>query len=254
MAWMCNSSGEWSMKSEQFHEWLRKLTGCRSPRPQAPSSSPERFHILRDFPVLAVEYAPAQHPFFEKIVVEALHLINSVPSGQDLLRLIAAAKPHHRGDFPPGVNVKIKPGNFHAIQSGLKRVWIDGTMDRTVVKSYEAKYNMNSAPFYYVGGSYNSSLSPEDASNQKGSVCVCAFTNAQCFTNKGEIVAPHIVLAHELIHAWHALYGLSKSGKDEELWTTGLGSPEDQKTGKFSGINENSIREQFGIKKRVSYY
>lgn len=254
MAGMCNSSGEWSMKSEQFHEWLRKLTGCRSLRPQAPSSSPERLHVLSDFPVLAVEYAPAQHPFFEKIVVEALRLINSIPSGQDLLRLIAAAKPSHRGDFPPGVNVKIKPGDFHAIQSGLKRVWIDGTMDRMVVKTYEAKYNMNSTPFYYVGGSYNRPLSPEDASNQQGSVCVCAFTNAQCFTNKGETVAAHIVLAHELIHAWHALYGLSKSGKDEELWTTGIGPLESQEVDEFPRINENLLREQFGLEKRLSYY
>jgi hypothetical protein len=98
-----------------------------------------------------------------------------------------------------------------------------------------------------MSGSCNAAADQSGASGG-GSVSTIYFNNTVLLTSRGEQSYPFIVLAHELIHAYHALYGLKKDGPDEELYTTGID--------KFAGeeITENKIREEAGLKQRTAYF
>ncbi len=74
------------------------------------------------------------------------------------------------------------------------------------------------------------------------------FTNVQVVTRRGEKAEPYVVLAHELIHSLHCLQGIKMDGRDEELWTTGLGKYEN------NPMSENVFRAQFGLAKRQRYF
>jgi hypothetical protein len=121
-------------------------------------------------------------------------------------------------------------------------------MERTLEASPDPRHSPKGCPFYILGGSQNAAKDPVAAENSQGSVCTMFFTNVQIITSKGEATQPFIVLAHELIHSYHCLNGIKKDGKDEELWTTGIGIYEKEP------ISENAIRDQFKMALRLEYF
>lgn len=211
--------------------------------------------VLRDFPGFAVRYDAAAQPFFKPIVVDNLRLLKSVTVGQKLLKLIEDARPRSRDDFPDGVNVIVERQEMTVVQSGYRRDFAnDGS--RVILASAEPKHAPPGCPFWKVGGSANEAKDPIAACDDRGSVCIMKFTSTEVFTNKGEATKPFIVLAHELIHSWHCLYGIRKDGPDEELWTTGIGNYEKHPWNPRNDIDisENIFRDEFGIKRRERYF
>ncbi|MEZ5669306.1 MAG: hypothetical protein R3F55_18095 [Alphaproteobacteria bacterium] len=208
--------------------------------------------LLPDFPGFACQYDPNKNPFFRPIMVENLRKLKSVDLGRKLLDDIAGANPRQRGDFPPGVNVMAVPTEIHFVQSGhrLEAVY-EEDHSRTVTgmsPSANPAYAPDGCPFWIDGGSSNAAVDTMAAGNGTGSVCFMRFHNAQVMTRKGEKADPYIVLGHELIHSLLALTGTTKDGRDEELWTTGLGAFADEP------ICENMLRKAFGLALRAKYF
>ena len=200
--------------------------------------------VLPEFAGFAVRYDPSKNPFFKAIFIENMRLVKSVAVGGTLLDLIRDAKPKYRDDFPAGINVIAVPQAIKYIESGHAPMFssivaVPGS-DR-----YVAPKGCN---HYVVGSSANAAVLPDESFNGKGgSVCKMLFNNAQFITSKGESVRPYLVLAHELIHSYHCLYGLKKDD-DEELWTSGIGVYNDEP------MSENVFRDQYKIARRTEYY
>lgn len=213
---------------------------------------PQVFEMLPEFPGFAVEYETSEHPFFRPIVIENLQKIATVAAGKTLLSSIAGAKPGSRGNFKDGVNIVCLPLHLNFTQSGYKRevVYKEGGAESITGMSStsDPRYAPPGCPFWIAGTSANEAVDQATATNGTGSVCKVKFSNAQVITNKGETAYPHIVLAHELIHSLHCLKGVKIDGRDEELWTTGIGNYADDP------LSENEFRKQFGLPKRTQYY
>lgn len=212
----------------------------------------EILEVLADFPGFAVKYDTSKKPFFKINVVESLRKLKEVAAGKSLLSEIAAAKPAYRGDFPPGINVICVPTSIEFTQSGFKRdvVYGDHGSSTTIgmTKTDDQRFAPAGCPFWLAGGSSNDSVDKTAAGNSQGSVCYLNYTNAQIMTRKGEPANAYIVMAHELIHSLHALQGITMDGKDEELWTTGLGVYDK------NPLSENAFRSQFGLPLRNAYF
>lgn len=203
----------------------------------------EIMEVLPEFTGFAVRYDPGANPFFKAIMVENLRMVGSVAAGATLFKLIADAAPKSRSDFPTGVNVMCVPKPIKYVQSGFKP-----SMGGTIAASDDNRHVApNGCNHYIVGSSLNAALDPTASENGNGSVCKMMFSNAQFITSQGETARPYVVLAHELIHSYHCLYGIKKA-KDEELWTTGLGIYKDD------ALTENVFRAQFNLAPRVAYY
>nr|WP_076588712.1 M91 family zinc metallopeptidase [Vibrio ostreicida] len=200
---------------------------------------------LRGFPGFAAKFDANEHPYFREIMEENLRKLKSVAAGKALLSEIQAARPVVRGSFPPTVNVMCVPTHINFTQSGFKRlVHYDMNYKEHVTgisPSKQAKFAPKGCPFWMAGGSHNAAADPKAATNSFGSVCFMHFSNVQVMTRKGEKADPYVVLAHELIHSLHCLQGTTIDGKDEELWTTGLGKYAD------NPMSENAFRRQFGV-------
>jgi len=211
----------------------------------------EIIEVLPDFDGMACKYDPSKNPLFRAIVVENLREIAKCSLGRNLLYKIAQAAPKSRADFMPGVNVLVQPKPTTYTQSGMKLSYIKGTeTPNGLVKSDDSKHRPEGCPFYTAGGSCNAAVVPGSSDNGQGTVCYMNFTNVQVSTSKGEKVYPYIVLAHELIHSYHCLYGIKKKGKDEELWTTGIGVFRDEV------MSENTLRKLLApeLGTRSQYY
>lgn len=208
--------------------------------------------VLNNFPGFAVQYDPSKNPFFRPIMEENLRKLKQVSAGKSLLSEIQVAKPAARGSFPNNINVICVPTHLNFTQSGFKRDVLydsDGQANVTgMTASNQARFAPQGCPFWMAGGSHNSAVNQTAATNATGSVCYMHFTNVQVMTRKGEKAEPYVVLAHELIHSLHCLQGTKMDGKDEELWTTGLG--------KYSNnpMSENCFRRQFGLAERTQYF
>jgi hypothetical protein len=200
--------------------------------------------VLPDFDGFGVCYDTAANPYFKAIFVENIRLIQSVRVGKKLLKLIADARPKFRGTFPIGINVMAKPQKIKYIQSGHLPYFGAIMKAPDGVTKYDAPRGCN---HYLVGSSANAAINPIDSTNSQGSVCDMMFTNAQFISSRGEQIRPHIVLAHELIHSYHCLYGIKKND-DEELWASGIGKYDQEP------ISENVFRKQFKIPLRTEYY
>ncbi len=189
----------------------------------------EIVEMLEDFGGLAVKYDTGKNPFFRPIVVENLRKIRSCAAGKTLLKLINDARPRHRADFAVGVNVMVKPTTATYVQSGHKLDFSPGSAvkDRLVPSSANAHVAPAGCPYYILGGSQNVAKDAAHTGDGQGSVCDMNFTNVQIITTKGEKSHPFIVLAHELIHSYHCLYGIRKDDGEEE-WTTGIGLYRDE--------------------------
>ena len=203
----------------------------------------ETTEVLPDFGGFAVCYDPGLNPFFKAIFVENMRIIESCAVGKTLLKLICDALPRFRGTFPAGINVMDKPQKVKYVESGHAPMF-GKIVPAPGVNRYVAPRGCN---HYIIGSSCNAALSTEDSENGQGSVCDMMFTNAQFITSKGEPARPFIVLAHELIHSYHCLYGIKKS-EDEELWTTGIGAYENEP------MSENVFRDQLKLPRREEYY
>lgn len=203
---------------------------------------PEITEVLPDFDMMSVRYDPAKKPYFRVQLVEELRRIQSCAAGKTLLQLIKDAKPKSRADFPVDTNVMCVPQEVTFVQSGFKREYIPNSGGKqTLNPSIDPRHSPEGCPFYRLGGSKNAAKDPVASTNGQGSVCTMYFTNAELLTSKGEKAYPFIVLAHELIHSYHCLYGIKKDGKDEELWTTGIGVFADEK------LTENVFRTQLKV-------
>ncbi|KFA95881.1 M91 family zinc metallopeptidase [Vibrio sp. ER1A] len=208
--------------------------------------------LLPAFPGFAVQYDPSKNPYFRVIMEENLRKLKQVSAGKSLLSSIQAATPAFRGSFPRGVNVMCVPTHLHFTQSGYN-LEIEYAQDYSqkltgLTPSNLAKHAPQGCPFWISGGSHNSALDQKSATNATGSVCHMRFTNVQVVTRRGEKAEPYVVLAHELIHSLHCLQGIKMDGRDEELWTTGLGKYEN------NPMSENVFRAQFGLAKRQRYF
>ncbi|MFZ6648539.1 M91 family zinc metallopeptidase [Undibacterium sp. TJN25] len=210
---------------------------------------------LADYPGIACKYDTSANPFFVPIVREALGKIAESATGVKLLDLIAKASPRQRADFAPSINVMVVPEAMTFVQNGHKAVFFSGGgMKKNLVPSNDPRHQApaeapDGCQFYKLGGSKNAAKDANASTTQgQGSVCTMYFTNVEVMTSKGESARPYIVLAHELIHSYHCLYGIKKDGKDEELCTTGIEGFEDQ------DITENKIREELKIQKRIAYF
>jgi hypothetical protein len=209
--------------------------------------------VLPDFDGFAVRYDQAKNPFFRPIVVENLRRLATVSAGKALLSEIAAARPRYRSAFPPSVNVLCIPTSVNLTQSGYKRetMVLENQTEETVLgmtPSNQAKYAIPGCPFWIAGGSSASAVVQAGTRGGTGTVAIMRFSNVQIITNLGEPADPYIVLAHELIHAMHMLYGIQIDGQDEERWTTGIGIFENNR------LSENAFRRQFGLTLRTQYY
>jgi hypothetical protein len=204
---------------------------------------------LPEFPGFGVKYDSAKNPFFQAIMVDNLRMVKGCDVGKTLLKLIEDATPKSRSDFVSGINVMCVPKEISFVQSGFKTAWVSGGgMTKTLQASADPRHSPDGCPFYIVGGSQNAAFDPSASTGGQGSVCTMYFTNVQVVTTKGERTYPFIVLAHELIHSYHCLYGIKKDGKDEELWTSGIGIYASE------SMTENVFRKQLGLKPRTDYF
>jgi hypothetical protein len=213
---------------------------------------PEVTKVLEEFPGFAVRYDQTTRPLFRAIVKETLRRLTTVAIGNELLGAIAAARPHSRADFLPGVNVLCIPTRINVTQSGYRREVlddVDGTEKITgMTPTTLPKFSPPRCRFWHAGGSSNEAVDQTAGSNATGTVCLMRFSNAPVVTDKGESTHAFIVLAHELIHSLHALQGVTIESGDEELWTTGLGRYARER------MTENAFRHQFGIVLRKHYF
>lgn len=201
---------------------------------------------LDEFRGFAVEYDETKNPFFRKIMLENLTLLQSKPLGKKLLGLIADANPQSRGGFPVGINVVCRPYTMNYIQSGKKLAYSPGSAVRdTLESSAHPKHNIQGCRFHKYGSSLNKAVDPGQ-NDKNGTVCYMDFANTQVMESNGERTWPHIVLAHELIHSYHCLYGLH-AGADEEKKTTGIDGYEGEE------LSEQAFRGVFGLPVRKGY-
>jgi hypothetical protein len=211
---------------------------------------------LPDFPGFAVCNDEASLPWFRMGVEEALRKINTVDLGKQLLKLIADARPQHKSGkdgsaFPAGVHVIIVPqGNRRFMQTGFKPAFLPNDFSGKkggMQATKDDPFNVPRHDFTYVGtGSCNESANTTHATDGTGTVCQVAFDSAQMMTRQGVHTTPFLVLAHELIHSYHALYGIQKGDK-EERWTTGIGEFDKEP------MSENAFRGVFKMAERDNY-
>jgi len=188
-------------------------------------------------------------------VWECLKQIRRLPSGDILLNQIKLARP-----------VAVSPRDAHSeetrsLQFGISTMVIILPMEIEYVQSGYLKFggmrpsanpqHNPDAPFYRRGTGASTEALDLDAAGQmnRGSKAVIRFSNA--IMSSGLSTPPFIVLAHELIHAQHYLFGARYDARDdEENRTTGVG--------KFSGrmepmVSENRLRREAGLPPRHAY-
>lgn len=202
--------------------------------------------LLSGFPGFAVAYDSSANPFFKAIMVENLTLLKRVALGEKLLKLIGDAAPQSRGDFPAGVNVMCRPYKMRYVQSGNKLTYSKGSdqLDDLAPSAHPA-HNIKGCPFHKYGSSRNLAVDQTQTA-KNGTVCYMDFANNQVLESNGAITWPHIVLAHELIHSYHCLYGMH-AGADEERKTTGIDEFSDEE------FSENAFRAAYKLPRRNAY-
>lgn len=213
---------------------------------------------LPDFPGFAVQYDPAEKPFFKSMVIEDLRRLATKEIGRELLKRIAEARPRTRAalknatpekkaiKFPKGINVVVIPTSVQFTQSGFKMAYTGNGMEKSLTASAAGPHNIQNCPFHIAGGSSAEAVDPMSGFNGTGTVSIMRYTNSQIITGKGESAVSFIVLAHELIHSLHHVTGTTKN-EGEELWTSGIGIYSEEL------LSENSFRKMFGLPPRIAY-
>jgi len=204
-----------------------------------------------------------QRDQFGLSIKECLQRIRRFPTGDILLNQIKHAVPLavsptiadspavRNLQFDISINVIIMPTVVRYMQSGYMEVF--GEM----VESSSSGHNPPRAAFWRRAGTgaHTEALDTEAASRPGiGSKAVITFSNAQMSSSIE--TPPFIVLAHELIHAVHHLYGYRWDGQEEDR-TTGTGNFDGGRSGRGPGIrpllSENELRREAGLPIRRSY-
>jgi hypothetical protein len=200
---------------------------------------------------------------FGENVKECLDHIRQLPTGDILLNQIKHAVPLAVSptianspairdlQFDISINVIIMPNVVRYMQSGHMEVF--GEM----VESRNPAHNPPRGAFWRRAGTGAETEALDDEAASKpgfGSKAVIRFSNAQMSSSLE--TPPFIVLAHELIHAVHHLYGVRWDGQEEDR-TTGTGNFDGGRSGKGPGIrpllSENELRREAGLPLRRSY-
>jgi hypothetical protein len=211
-----------------------------------------RIEMLPEFGMIAAKYDPKKKPYFLYQLTQDLRTIATCTAGHVILEMIKMARPRFRSDFPPSINVMCVPVEVEGqdtvtfVQPGYAQIG-DEKGNTTLMAT--GKPQVEGCPWRHKGGSCNIALNLKNAENGTGTVCTLEYTNAQVRTNLGETTYSFIVLAHELIHSQHCLWGIRKKTEgDEELCTTGLEPYEKE------SLTENKVREQLKVARRVRYF
>ena len=208
-------------------------------------------------PTIYVDYDETKNPFFEKIVSEALDAIAKHPVGKQLLKEISLVK-------PPGAEAYNVAVYSATGAGGLGRADMN---DARFDKMGQLKPGCAADKWMglTVGGGVGSvagALNRPNAENKIGSRVRVRYNDKDLYLakegDKQILIPAFIPLAHELIHALHALNGnliprnqKTLVGKDqivaEEARTTGLGNYAAEK------ITENAIRAEWKFPLRKTY-
>lgn len=187
------------------------------------------------------QFTMQKHSFYNNCVRD-LDRINATTIGADLLKLIGQ---RHEGIGTSG------SGDDRAVTIYFRpSTWSEGA--GTGAASIDDKFRVSKTlgggrrKFQFAGKGSKVSIQMH---NDQGSAAI--YTRL-C----GRNTPTWIVLAHELIHAWHTLSGTTHSEKfelaqgsvaREEMYTTGLGAYANTR------ISENAIRREAGLPER-NYY
>lgn len=219
---------------------------------------PFESHDPPGFGGISIQWPSSQETlFFKRNVLEDLEHIRKTSTGDTLLNMIKHASPDVTSFggttdpelrelvFGAGINVVILPAKAQYVQSGYQRFGSD------MLPSNNPSHNPSTPFWRRPGGARTGAASTGAASDRTGTVVAVQYTNAVFKMVDDELTPSFIVLAHELIHAYHYLAGHRMSERlDEENRTTG--------TGQFVGVleplvTENRIREEAGLPHRASY-
>jgi len=206
-------------------------------------------------PKIVIVYDREEQTFFGHIVKEALDKLHELDAGKKLLVGIANARPTFQGGgalgfeegahvaiFRPDDTLKITPRGFKYGGSSDK----DEGLNYFIDSYFEA--NQGSDALWQGGASSHYSVNMATAENGEGSVSKVYFSNSRLWLSSGLVNPPFVALGHELIHAWHSLFGIKKNTTDEEEnFTVGLAEYKD------APLTENVIRQQANVKLRKTY-
>jgi hypothetical protein len=213
----------------------------------------------KEFKGIGFEYDPSTQPFFKALAKENLRKLAKLPTGKNLFKCIAEARPGNRAkEKPKGVNVVIKPPLTRQFSApGLK----GGAGGSPITMGDQGKYD---GWYYGKGGklmpSISSKISAQEISKKDGQLnsggwpscgCTCYlfYSNFEIISNDGTWLPPHITMGHELIHCLHFMTGIGDPDyKREEHMTVGIKGFEDQP------ITENKLRKESGMPLRVKYF
>ena len=186
-------------------------------------------------------YMLQKHTFYNNCVRD-LHLINGTPTGADLLKLI--------GQRYDGIGTKAS-GAERAVTIYFRPSTKSPGASTGAAGNIKSKLRVTRAiggrAFGFAGAGSKVSINWHNDHD-----------SGQIYTGLCGVPSPTwIVLAHELIHAWHTLSGTNYSetitvqGKGdvarEEMFTTGLGAYANTR------ISENAIRREAGLRERTHY-
>lgn len=207
------------------------------------------------FKGIAVTVDPAQ-PFFSAIVNEALTRLNGLRNGKALLAAVAATAPADNRGFKILIN-RVSISYKSAMDATGKPVI--NAAGNNVFKPSGGRSFAGAAQQRLGVSSDAASIAGEGVSVIVG-WCQnqCTYTpKAGKYAGKMHMVPPSVTLGHELIHAYHALTGVLKSGQsimidgkstsEEECATVGLGKYKNEL------YTENKLREDTNLPERLSY-
>ena len=203
---------------------------------------------------IAVTIDPNQ-PFFSAIVNQTLDSLNTLPTGKQLLKAIDDAAPADNRGFK--VLITRVPISYKQAMDRQGSVVINKTGNsvfkpsggRSYAGPAQKELGVNSDAAY--DGASGVSVIVGWCQNQ------CTYTPKTGQNPKTHFVPPTVTLGHELIHAYHSLKGVLKSGhtividgkqtSEEEAATVGLGKYSD------ATYTENKLRAEVGLPRRLSY-
>jgi hypothetical protein len=196
--------------------------------------------------------------YFVLNVREALQKLAEKPKGKLLIAKIVASDPAHKGTYKLRIYAPTKrelTQNGYALCFGnMFAVPPCGTRD--------GKVGGNLIPGAKEDNITHSNSIPDSETPGRGSATNIRWNSSQILIPlTGKHVPPFIGLAHELIHAYHHLYGLKKTTEkkwmheagiemttqEEEWYTTGIKGYEEEE------ITENKIRDEWKIELRTDY-
>ena len=209
---------------------------------------------LSNYPGIGIDYDQSKNPFFEALVLENIRKIQALKTGQTLLDLIAQAKPKTRSNtFPEGINVVFRPPFEKVLNApGMKRSF-SGGMQLVDQSKYDAWKGGQGQLIPSLGAKTSAEPTTKqggaDTTPSVGCTCWVNYSNIEILSKDGTWHIPYIAMAHELIHCWHTLNGLSNPDmKQEEYQTVGI------KGFESLPVTENKLRAEASLPIRKKYF